>query len=82
MGYAQMICGRVFHPCNKKGRSRNLAEKRTSIFDNALIWFIGFLLYRKLMKIDLPIGSTVADILVTIVICVIVGTVKKSVSRK
>ena len=34
------------------------------------------------MNIDLPIGSTVVDILVTIVICVIVGIVKQSVSRK
>ena len=57
-------------------------EKETFCIENLIVWFIGFLVYRKLMNIDLPIGSTVVDILVTIVICVIVGIVKQSVSRK
>ena len=29
---------------------------------NLIIWFAGFLLYRKMMTIDLPIGSTLVDI--------------------
>lgn len=57
-------------------------EKETFCIENLIVWFIGFLLYRKLMNIDLPIGSTVVDILITIVICVVVGLVKKSVSKK
>lgn len=57
-------------------------EKETFCIENLIVWFIGFLVYRKLMNIDLPIGSTVVDILVTIVICVIVGIVKQSVSKK
>ncbi len=57
-------------------------EKETFCIENLIVWFIGFLVYRKLMNIDLPIGSTVVDILVTIVVCVIVGIVKQSVSRK
>ena len=35
-----------------------------------------------MLSAGLGIGSTLVDILVTIVICVIVGTVKKSVSKK
>jgi purine-cytosine permease-like protein len=57
-------------------------EKETFCIENLIVWFIGFLVYRKLMNIDLPIGSTVVDILVTIVICVIVGIAKQSVSKK
>ena len=57
-------------------------EQEAFCIENLIVWFIGFLVYRKLMNIDLPIGSTVVDILVTIVICVIVGIVKQSVSRK
>lgn len=57
-------------------------EKEAVCIENLIVWFIGFLLYRKLMNVDLPIGSTVVDILVTIVICVVVGMVKKAVARK
>ena len=57
-------------------------EKETFCIENLIVWFIGFLVYRKLMNIDLPIGSTVVDILVTIVICVIVGIAKQFVSKK
>ena len=57
-------------------------EKEAVCIENLIVWFIGFLLYRKLMNVDLPIGSTVVDILVTIVICVVVGMLKKAVSRK
>ncbi len=57
-------------------------EEETFCIENLIVWFIGFLLYRKLMNIDLPIGSTVVDILITVVICVIAGAVKKSLDRK
>ncbi len=42
---------------------------------NLIVWFAGFLLYRWLMTVDLPFGSTVIDILVTLVICTIVGKI-------
>lgn len=37
---------------------------------NLVIWAAGFLLYRWLMTVDLPLGSTVIDIAATLVICV------------
>ena len=40
---------------------------------NIVIWFIGFLLYRWLMTVDLPLGSSVIDIAATMVICVAAG---------
>lgn len=52
-------------------------NEETVYVKNLVIWFIGFLLYRWLMTADLPIGSTLVDIAVTIIICVAAGLVKK-----
>ena len=47
-------------------------DKSGSGFDtrNAVIWLVGFVLYRFLMHIDLPVGYTLPDMLVTMLICV------------
>lgn len=45
---------------------------------NAVIWVIGFVLYRILMRIDIPVGNTLPDMVVTILICMIVRNVLKS----
>lgn len=37
---------------------------------NAVIWVIGFILYRYLMTVDIPVGNTLPDMAVTIVIAV------------
>lgn len=42
---------------------------------NIVIWFAGFLLYRWLMTVDLPLGSTLIDIAATLVICIIAGRI-------
>ena len=36
---------------------------------NLVIWVIGFLAYRGLMHVDMPVGNTLPDMLITIVIC-------------
>lgn len=38
---------------------------------NCLIWLVGFVLYRMLMHIDLPVGNTLPDMAVVVVICLI-----------
>lgn len=52
-------------------------DRRKNAFDwrNLIIWMIGFVLYRLLMRVDLPVGNTLPDMVITIVICVIVGKV-------
>ena len=50
--------------------------------ESLAVWFIGFLMYRKLMTIDLPIGSTVMDILLTVVLCIAVALVRRAVRSK
>lgn len=54
-------------------------DKREERFDwrNLIIWLAGFLLYRVLMKIDLPIGNTLPDMIITSAVCVIVGKICK-----
>ncbi|WNV56845.1 putative hydroxymethylpyrimidine transporter CytX [Oscillospiraceae bacterium NTUH-002-81] len=37
---------------------------------NLVVWFVGFVLYRQLMKVDIPVGNTLPDMVVTIVLCV------------
>ena len=52
-------------------------DRRRTAFDarNLVIWVIGFVLYRILMNVDLPVGNTLPDMIITIVLCVIAGAV-------
>lgn len=38
-----------------------------------VIWLIGFLLYRYLMRLDIPVGNTLPDMLITTCLAVIAG---------
>ena len=42
---------------------------------NLVIWAIGFILYRYLMQVDIIVGNTLPDMLITMLICVIVEKV-------
>ena len=68
-----------------------MEEKRTCVFENGLmqnketnafniqnliIWFIGFVIYRLLMGVDIIVGNTLPDMLITIVLCVAVSKIK------
>lgn len=52
-----------------------------SAFDlcNLLIWVIGFVLYRYLMRLDIPVGNTLPDMVVTMLLCLAAG---KLIKRK
>ena len=52
-------------------------DRRKTAFDtrNLVIWVIGFGLYRILMNVDLPVGNTLPDMIITIILCVIAGAV-------
>lgn len=49
-------------------------EKKATNFNwkNLTIWLIGFIVYRWLMTIDMPVGNTLPDMAVVILICLIV----------
>ena len=44
----------------------------TSAFNvcNLVIWFVGFAIYRFLMRVDILVGNTLPDMLITIALCV------------
>ena len=42
---------------------------------NLLIWFAGFVVYRLLMKVDIIVGNTLPDMLITIALCVAVNKI-------
>ena len=44
---------------------------------NVVIWAIGFIIYRMLMNVDIIVGNTLPDMVITIVLCVIVNKFKR-----
>lgn len=52
-------------------------EKSAGDFDwkNLVIWLIGFVIYRWLMTVDIPVGNTLPDMAVVIVLCLIADAV-------
>ena len=38
---------------------------------NAVVWVLGFVLYRVLMTVDIPVGNTPADTAGTMLLCLI-----------
>ena len=57
-------------------------EKKDFSVKNLVIWLIGFVLYRFLMTVDIPLGNTLPDMVVVILLCLAVhaaqGRGKKS----
>ena len=47
---------------------------------NLILWAIGFVIYRLLMRVDLPVGNTLPDMVITALLCCVVHAVapKKS----
>ena len=54
-------------------------DKREESFDwrNLIIWIVGFILYRIFMRVDLLVGNTLPDMVITAAICVIAGKIWK-----
>lgn len=51
------------------------AEKKAFDVTNAVIWVIGFIGYRLLMRVDTPVGNTLPDMVLTVLLCVGVNAV-------
>lgn len=58
-------------------------NKETSAFSiqNLIIWLIGFVIYRLLMLVDIVVGNTLPDMLITIVICVAVSKIRSKIKK-
>lgn len=44
---------------------------------NSIIWIIGFILYRLFIKMDIPVGNTLPDMMITILLCIGANAVLK-----
>ena len=44
---------------------------------NLMIWLVGFVAYRLLMRVDIIVGNTLPDMLITIVLCVAVSKMRR-----
>lgn len=62
---------------------RNAEEKNVQAA-NLAVWAVGFVIYRILMRIDMPLGNTLPDMVITILLCLIVAkcTKKKAESEQ
>lgn len=49
---------------------RDNRKKRVDIRSFA-IWAVGFVLYRFLMHVDIPVGNTLPDMVVTMLLCIL-----------
>lgn len=54
-------------------------ENESGYFDwkNLIIWLIGFIIYRWFMTIDIPVGNTLPDMAVVIVLCILADKLLK-----
>lgn len=47
------------------------AQGQSFVWKNLIIWLIGFIAYRLLMQVDTPVGNTLPDMAITILLCLI-----------
>lgn len=48
-------------------------SERVVNVSNLIVWVVGFVAYRYLMTVDIPVGNTLPDMVITIVLCIIVS---------
>lgn len=53
---------------------KDTSDKSFNIL-NLVIWVIGFVLYRFLMTVDIPVGNTLPDMVATIILCLIASKI-------
>ena len=76
--FAPMIAVQIAdHFLLKRDRFAVAADSR-----NLVIWLIGFIAYRLLMGVDTPVGYTLPDMLLTVLLCVIAEKVKPTTPVK
>lgn len=60
------------------------SSNRGADWINLVIWFIGFIIYRIFMKVDIPLGSTIPAMAVTMILAAAAGMIfkKSNLSEK
>lgn len=58
------------------------AQKSAFQWRNLAVWLVGFVIYRLLMQVDTPVGNTLPDMVITVVLCVVVEKIAEAVKSK
>lgn len=61
--------------------TKNESSKKQIDFVRIAIWLVGFILYRILMKYDIPCGNTLPDMAITFVLALIVSGIQKKLLK-
>lgn len=56
-------------------------DKIAFCIPNLIIWLIGFVIYRLLMRIDTVVGNTLLDMIITIIICAAFSKIKSKIKK-
>ena len=57
------------------------SEKNAFQWRNLIVWLAGFIIYRILMHVDTPLGNTLPDMVITVVLCLIVEKVAEAMRK-
>lgn len=57
------------------------AQKDAFRWKNLLVWVVGFVVYRVLMHVDTPVGNTLPDMVITVILCLIVNKVVEAIKH-
>lgn len=50
-------------------------SERVVNVSNLIVWVVGFVVYRYLMNVDIPVGNTLPDMAITMLLCVLVNKI-------
>ncbi len=59
---------------------KNDSSNKSFNIQNLVIWFIGFIVYRMLMKVDIIVGNTLPDMVITFLLVIAVNKIKSRIS--
>ena len=57
-------------------------SSKAASLTNLIIWVIGFAVYRFLMNVDIIVGNTLPDMVITVLLCVVVRMITRKASSK
>ena len=57
------------------------AQKDAFRWKNLFVWVVGFAVYRVLMHVDTPVGNTLPDMVITVILCLIVDKVAGAIKH-
>lgn len=78
------LIGSVFAPMIAVQVADYFLLKKADAEKSAFQWrnLIGFVIYRVLMHVDTPVGNTLPDMVITVILCVVVGKAAEAVKAK